>query len=148
MPPAARVTGVWGGRVSGLLGNLGVLLLACGAGSRRSLVGMDDVSVTELTDEDIERMAPAVRGLVAKRLESLYRECQERLEDAEPGHQDARWAELKLRCLDRQSKLFRLDGRASEPVADEESAVEVARSAQKALVARVAASLDELAAKS
>jgi hypothetical protein len=108
---------------------------------------MDDVSVTELTDEDIERMAPAVRGLVAKRLESLYRECQERLEDAEPGHQDARWAELKLRCLDRQSKLFRLDGRASEPVADEESAVEVARSAQKALVARVAASLDELAAK-
>ena len=137
MPPAARVTGVCTGPVSGLLGNPGAV----------SLVGMDDVSVTELTDEDIERMAPAVRGLVAKRLESLYRECQERLEDAEPGHQDARWAELKLRCLDRQSKLFRLDRGASAPVEEEDSAAEVARSAQKALVARVAASLDELAAK-
>ena len=110
-------------------------------------MGMDDVSVTELTDEDIERMAPAVRGLVAKRLESLYRECQERLEDAEPGHQDARWAELKLRCLDRQAKLFRLDRLVVQAGEEEDSAAEVARSAQKALVARVAASLDELAAK-
>jgi len=137
MPPAARVTGVCTGRVSGLSGDLGAI----------SLVGMDDVAVTELTDEDSGRMAAAVRGLVAKRLESLYRECQERLEDAEPGHQDARWAELKLRCLDRQAKLFRLDRGASAPVEEEDSAAEVARSAQKALVARVAASLDELAAK-
>ena len=61
----------------------------------------------ELDDEGVARQAAMARATVLQRLELVWALAQEQLQVAE--RPDARWAELAVRVLDRQMRLFRLD---------------------------------------
>jgi hypothetical protein len=89
----------------------------------------------EVTDTVIEEQKPGNRGLMLNSIKEILAQC----EDGDPD--DPRWAELKLRALDRMAKLLRL----YEPQAAEDKPqgdLDRERLMQGAL-----ASLDEMEAK-
>lgn len=67
----------------------------------------DGVAPLLLDDDNLEQAAPAVRALTLQRLEMIWRQVELNL-DPDVGA-DPRWAEIGLRVLDRESKLYRLD---------------------------------------
>jgi hypothetical protein len=70
-----------------------------------------DISATpdvlSLDDEQIINAQPAVRGLLLQRLEAIWKQVADHL-DPDLGA-DPRWAEIGLRVLDREARLYRLD---------------------------------------
>lgn len=70
-----------------------------------------------LDEEQIETAQPAVRALTLQRLEAIWGVVEKHL-DPELGA-DPRWAEIGLRVLDREARLYRLD-RTKPREADED----------------------------
>lgn len=72
-----------------------------------------------LDDGQIEQAAPRVRALTLRRLEAIWDQVEKHL-DPDVGA-DPRWAEIGLRVLDREARLYRLDrGKAPDPDEGEE----------------------------
>lgn len=95
---------------------------------------------TTLDDADIARQAPAVRGQLLRRLEHLYGVCEDMVADVP----DPRWAELAVRILDREAKLYRLDVKGA-PADEEVDAAGVDEFSRRRLRSIVSTQLDELA---
>lgn len=70
----------------------------------------------ELGEDEIARQRDYARATALKRLESIWKQVELHL-DEELGA-DPRWAEIGLRVLDREAKLFKFD---KAPEADEEA---------------------------
>src|SRR5262245_25316073 len=79
------------------------------AHERSGAVLSPTVVLHELNEERLAELTPAKRYQLHERLEKLFSKCAEELEAAEPGRGDARWADLMVRIVDREAKLFRLD---------------------------------------
>lgn len=71
-----------------------------------------------LDDEQIQSAGPAVRALTLQRLELIWQQVESHL-DPDTGA-DPRWAEIGLRVLDRESRLYRLDKSKPTPEDEEE----------------------------
>jgi hypothetical protein len=74
-------------------------------------VSMDPVH-PEITDALITESAGRVRWQIMRRLELVWQTCEPHLVTSVEEHgtpPDPRWAEIGLRALDRQAKLYRLD---------------------------------------
>lgn len=61
----------------------------------------------ELTEADIVAQQPAARGKLLARLEELYTWCEDGMAAGE--RPDPRFAELAVRIIDREAKIFRID---------------------------------------
>ena len=79
----------------------------------------------ELDDQAIDEASPRVRAWTLQRLELIWKQVELNL-DPELGA-DPRWAEIGLRVLDRESRLYRLDKPAKVPDEDENEWVGVDR---------------------
>lgn len=89
-----------------------------------------------LSDEDLQKQGPGVRGQLLRRLETIWEYCEDEIEASKlEQRSDPRFAELGLRTIDRIAKLYRLDkvpaAVAEEP--EEVSVLEVARSREMVL---------------
>lgn len=71
-----------------------------------------------LDEDQLAESAPRVRALVLQRLEVIWTQVQDHL-DPEKGGADPRWAEIGVRVLDREARLYRLDAR-KQPGDDED----------------------------
>jgi len=91
-----------------------------------------------LDDETLGQRRPAARGLLMKRLEDLYQVAGEEMDT---GKDRVRWAELRLRTLDRLMKLWKLDG-PEVPAGDDDDSAGIE---QERLRQVVSLQLDELA---
>ncbi len=69
-----------------------------------------------LDDEQIESAAPLVRALTLQRLELIWREAERSLN----GEADPRWAEIGLRVLKEEARLYRLDRTAASKEDEED----------------------------
>lgn len=104
---------------------------------------MTDLSLSlpaSLDDAAVEAQKAGNRGILLRRLEGLIALCEAQLEGDELGGQDIRWAELKLRCLDRVGRLLRVD--RVDVAAPPEEVDAVVDSARK--VDRLIAAFDDL----
>lgn len=61
-----------------------------------------------ITDEDIDDARPRARALLLRRLEMVWEACEPHI-TGDGGKPDPRFIEAGLRCLDRTTKLYRLD---------------------------------------
>jgi hypothetical protein len=68
---------------------------------------MTDITPLLLDEDALEQAAPAVRALTLQRLEKIWQQVEDHL-DPDLGA-DPRWAEIGLRVLDREARLYRLD---------------------------------------
>jgi hypothetical protein len=69
-----------------------------------------------LDDEQIESAAPLVRALTLQRLELIWTEAERSLK----GEADPRWAEIGLRVLKEEARLYRLDRTAASKEDEED----------------------------
>lgn len=94
-------------------------------------VSMDAIGHPEITEALIVESAGRVRWQIMRRLEMVWKTCEPHLTDTRLEEQgsppDPRWAEIGLRALDRQAKLYRLDRPLpatdpdDEPVSEEDT---------------------------
>lgn len=78
-----------------------------------------EVAAFLLDEEGVDAAGPAMRALMVQRLEMIWEQVKTNL-DPELGA-DPRWAEIGLRVLDREAKLYRLDrDKRVEPDEDEQ----------------------------
>jgi len=84
----------------------------------------------ELTEADVQAQQGAARALVLARLERLYAYCEANLGYGDGGDfdgaekADPRFAELAVRIIDREVKLYRLDRPAPVAGDDDDEGVE------------------------
>jgi hypothetical protein len=87
-----------------------------------------------IREEDLQDAAAQVRGVVAQRLELVWRTCEPHLEpiqfeDGSWSKPDPRFLEAGIRVLDRMMRLYRLDSpgaRLPEEVASQDAVTAVA----------------------
>jgi len=78
-----------------------------------------------LSEEEIEKQAPGVRGQLLRRLETIWEYCEDEIEASKlEQRSDPRFAELGLRTLDRIARLYRLE-KVPAVVAEEPEEVSV-----------------------
>lgn len=95
-----------------------------------------------LSEEEILKQAPGVRGQLLRRLETIWAYCEDEIEVSKlEQRSDPRFADLGLRTLDRIAKLYRLD---KAPVTVEEEPEEVSEIEQARTRAMVLHQLQEL----
>lgn len=97
----------------------------------------------ELDEAGIAAQQAAARGQLLARLERLFRLAEDNVEGLDGEKPDPRWAELAVRILDREAKLYRLD--RPEPEAPPEPVDEAQDTARVRLL--VLAQVDELASR-
>lgn len=97
----------------------------------------------ELDEAALAVQAPLARGQLLSRLERLLRLAEDNLEGLDGEKPDPRWAELAVRIVKEEAKLYRLDKPAPAEVPDEpDEAQDTTR-----LRSLVLAQMDELAAR-
>jgi hypothetical protein len=76
----------------------------------------------ELGEDEIERQRAYARATALGRLEAIWKLVEQQL-DPELGA-DPRWAEIGLRVLDREARLFRFDRAPKDDQDDEDPAIQ------------------------
>lgn len=76
----------------------------------------------ELGEDEIERQRAYARATALGRLEAIWKLVEQQL-DPELGA-DPRWAEIGLRVLDREARLFRFDRAPKDEQDDEDPAIQ------------------------
>jgi len=101
-------------------------------------------SIHALSEEDLARIKPAARAILANRLERVWQSCEPHIDNGLGTGVDVRMAELGLRVLDRLAKLYEVTepDRGGEVVPDRLVVTAARRAEVLAGLDRRAASLE------